>query len=366
MKKIIIVFAFIFGTLFGNTQYIAKGIYTNGGRLLDGENLDIKHPLNSITKLMSALVVIDRITQGQIRLDSLIAVNEEESKFDGIRMQIKKGDRLSVRDLLVGVLLGNQNGATMALARTVGGSEEDFVKLMNEKAKSIGMKNTSFYTSTGLPPDISKKQSDIGTVEDVMKLVNSVMSNKLLNEMIKSENLFIKDNLLRITNVNRIITKDSEAFGIRLGSHVASGHNVVFATKKEERTYYIIVLGIMTGANINNQINTEIDYLRDNFKTISLVKEGEFIIEAPLKNGKLKRISLVADKDMLKEVGNSWKLNKYVFLPKEIKAPIKKGEKVGTYIVSYEGREIGRVDLVAKDDIRQSNFLDEIRKKFTN
>ena len=96
-----------------------------------------------------------------------------------------------------------------------------------------------------------------------------------------------------------------------------------------------------------------------------LISAGEFIIEAPLKDGKEKRIALYAGKDIREEIKSDWKLNKYVFLPKEIKAPIKKGEKVGTYIISYEGREIGRTDLVTTVDIPKSNFLDEIKKKFT-
>lgn len=366
MKKILVLFLLIFGVAFAETQYIAKGIYTNEGRLLDGENLSIKHPLNSITKLMSSLVVADSIGQGKITFDTMVTINEAESKLDGIKMQIKKGDNLSVRDLLLGLLLGNQNNATIALTRVVAGSEDEFVKLMNEKAKSLGMKNTTFYTATGLHPDISKKKSDIGTVEDVIKLLNAVMSNKVLNEMIKSDSLNIKNNTLKISNVNKIVSKDTEAFGIRLGSHSTSGHNIIFATKKEGKTYYVIILGLMTSVNIGNQINEEIDSLRNNFKTTILINTGEFIIEAPLKNGKVKRIELFAAKDIVEEVKSQWKLNKYVFLPKEIKAPIKKGEKVGTYIISYEGREIGRTDLVTNEDIKESNFLDEIRKKFTN
>lgn len=366
MKKTLILFLLILGVTFAEIQYIAKGIYTNEGRLLDGENLNIKHPLNSITKLMSALIVVDSIGQGRINFDTLVTINEEESKLDGIKMQIKKGDKLTVRDLLLGMLLGNQNNATAALVRVATNNEEEFVKLMNEKAKKLGMKNTTFYTATGLHPDISKKKSDIGTVEDVIKLVNAVMSNKTLNEIIKADSLNIKNSTLKITNVNKIISKDPEAFGIRLGSHNTTGHNIVFATKKEGKTYYVIILGLMSSVNISNQINEEIDSLRNNFKTTILINTGEFIIEAPLKNGKVKRIELFAANDIVEEVKSQWKLNKYVFLPKEIKAPIKKGEKVGTYIISYEGREIGRTDLVTNEDIKESNFLDEIKKKFTN
>jgi len=365
MKKILSIFLILSSFLFAATDYIAKGIYTNSGRLLEGENIEIKHPLSSITKLMSALVVIENINAGKNSLDTVAIVNEDESKIDGLKMQLKKGDRITVKDLLIGMLLGSQNNATIILTRVVAGNEDNFVKLMNEKAKILGMKNTVFYTATGMHPDVSKKKSDIGTIEDIIKLVNAVMSNKTLNDIIKSDSLTIKNGSLKISNVNKIVAKDKEAFGIRLSSHVTSGYNAIFATKKEGKTYVIIVFGSVSDEVLKKEINAEIDSLKNKFKSTTLIKAGEFMIEAPLKDGKAKRIQLYAATNITEEIKSEWKLNKYVFLPKEIVAPIKKGERVGSYIISYDGREIGRTDLVANEDIKKSNFLDEIKKKFT-
>lgn len=365
MRKILGLFLLINIFVFGATEYIAKGIYSNSGRLLEGENIEIKHPISSITKLMSALVVADSISQGKIKLETLVTVNESEAKLDGLKMQIKANDRINVRDLLVGVLLGSQNNATVILTRVVAENEDNFVKLMNAKAKALGMNNTSFYTSTGIHPDVSKKKSDISSIEDTIKLVNAVMSNKILSEMIKADSLSIKNGSLKISNVNKIESKDKEALGIRLSSHITSGYNAIFTTKKEGKTYTIIVFGAVSDAALKKEINTEIDNLREKFKSVELIKAGEFIIEAPLKDGKEKRIQLYAATNIQEEIKTEWKLNKYVFLPKEIKTPIKKGERVGSYIISYEGREIGRTDLVTLEDLKKSNFIDEIKKKFT-
>lgn len=365
MKKILILLLIISNFLFAGTDYIAKGIYTNNGRLLDGENIDLKHPMSSITKLMSALVVMDNINSGKNSLETLVTVNESEGKLDGIKMQIKAGDKVSVKDLLGGMLVGSQNNATFILTRIVAGNEENFVKLMNNKAKALGMKNTTFYTATGMHPDFSKKKSDIGTIEDSIKLVNAVMNNKVLNDMIKADSVFIKNGSLKISNVNKIETKDKEAVGIRLSSHITSGYNAIFTTKKEGKTYIIIIFGSVSDVALKKEINTEIDNLNTKFKSTTLIKEGEFMIEAPLKDGKVKRIQLYAATTINEEVKSEWKLNKYVFLPKEIVAPIKKGERVGSYVISYDGREIGRTDLVTNEDIKKSNFLDEIKKKFT-
>lgn len=365
MKKVLSLFLLFSIIIFSNTDYIARGIYTNEGRLLEGENLEIKHPLSSITKLMSALVVMDKISEEKIGLNTMIRVSEEESKIDGLKMQLKVNDQISVKDLLVGMLLGNQNNATIILTRVAAGNEDEFVKLMNAKAKKIGLKNTVFYTSTGIHSDISKKKSDIGTVEDTIKLVNTVMKNKELNEIVKQNSLQIKNNTLKISNVNKINSKDPEATGIRVSSYLTSGYNTIFTTKKEGKTYIAIIFGSPSDITLNKQINDEIDTLKTGFKTNILISAGEFIIEAPLKNGKQKRVELFAATNITEETKNDWKLNKYVFLPKEINAPIKKGEKVGTYIISYEGREIGRTDLVSAVDLPKSNFLDEIKKKFT-
>lgn len=365
MKKVLILFLLLNTMIFSNTDYIARGIFTNEGRLLEGENLEIKHPLSSITKLMSSLVVMDKVAEGKIGLSTMITVNEAEEKVGGIKLQLKENEQISVKDLLISMLLANQNNATIVLTRAVAGNEDEFVKLMNAKAKKLGMKNTVFYTATGIHSDISKKKSDVGTVEDTMKLLNALTKNKELNEMIKENSLSIKNNSIKISNVNKIISKDPESMGIRLSSYLTSGYNAIFTTKKEGKTYVIIIFGSPTDVTLNKQINEEIDTLKTGFKTSTLISTGEFIIEAPLKDGKEKRVELFAAANIVEEVKSDWKLNKYVFLPKEIKAPIKKGEKVGTYIISYEGKEIGRTDLVSTVDLRKSNFLDEIKKKFT-
>ena len=365
MKKFLSLFLIITSMMFSATDYIARGIFTNDGRLLEGENVEIKHPLNSITELMSGLIVFDKISEGKLSLNSITKVLEIESKLDGSKMPLKAGEEVKVEDLLIGMLLGNQNNATLILARLVAKNETEFVKLMNAKAKKLGMKNTIFYTSTGLHADITKKKSDVGTVTDINKMMNSIYKNKAMYNMLVQKSMKIKDKSVTIDNVNKISSKDPLAIGIRQGYYASTGYNVIFTTSKEGKNYTVILLGSLSEEARNSQINEEIDALKNNFKTSILISAGEFIIEAPLKDGKEKRIALYAGKDIREEIKSDWKLNKYVFLPKEIKAPIKKGEKVGTYIISYEGREIGRTDLVTTVDIPKSNFLDEIKKKFT-
>ena len=192
MKKFLSLFLIITSMMFSATDYIARGIFTNDGRLLEGENVEIKHPLNSITKLMSGLIVFDKISEGKLSLNSITKVLEIESKLDGSKMPLKDGEEVKVEDLLIGMLLGNQNNATLILARLVAKNETEFVKLMNAKAKKLGMKNTIFYTSTGLHADITKKKSDVGTVTDINKMMNAIYKNKAMYNMLVKKSLKIK------------------------------------------------------------------------------------------------------------------------------------------------------------------------------
>lgn len=364
MKKFLYLFLFVSTVIFSG-EYIAKGIYTNEGRLLEGENISIKHPLNSITKLMTGLIVYDKISEGKISLGTVTKVLDTEAKSEVNKMDLKSGEEVKVEDLLVGMLLGNYNNASLILARIVAGNETEFVKLMNARAKKLGMKNTEFYTVTGIHADITKKKTDVGTVEDINRLMSEIYKKKDMHQMISQKSLKIKKGSITIDNLNKVSSKDPLAVGLRQGYYASTGYNTIFTTNKEGKNYTFIILGIISDEARKLQINEEIDTLKNDFKTSILISAGEFIIEAPLKDGKEKRISLYAAKDIREEIKGDWNLNKYVFLPKEIKAPIKKGQKVGTYIISYEGREIGRTDLITNVDIPKSNFLDEIKKKFT-
>ena len=217
-------------------------------------------------------------------------------------MNLKAGEEIKVEDLLAGMLLGNYNNASLILARIVSGNETEFVKLMNARAKKLGMKNTEFYTATGIHADITKKKSDVGTVEDINKLMKEIYKKKDMYKMISQKSFKIKKGSITIDNLNRISAKDPLAVGLRQGYYASTGYNTIFTTNKEGKNYTVIILGILSDEARKLQINEEIDSLKNNFKTSILISAGEFIIEAPLKDGKEKRISLYAAKDIRDEI----------------------------------------------------------------
>ena len=365
MKKLIVIFIILVGTVFAINEYVARGIYSQNGEFLDGENTDLKHPLGTLTKLMTALVVYDKDEEGKISFETQVRVLTSDLIVDGAKMSLKKDEMISVNDLLIGMILGDQNAAAMMLSRAVAGNENDFVKLMNEKAKKIGMKNTIFYTSTGITSDFSKKKLDIGTIEDINKLIIQIRKNEKYSKLLQEKSQKIRENTLSVGNVNRFSLENPNILPIKQGFFEGIGYNVAFSYKKDKNLYNVIFLGSMNEELKNQQVEEEVSTLNNDFQTAILVSRGEFMVEAPLYEGKTKTISLYAAKDISLEIKSDWVLDKTILLPKKIKAPIKKGDKIGTYIVRHNGKEIGRIDLVAIEAHEKSNILDEIRKNFT-
>lgn len=205
-------------------------------RILYAKNPNLKVPPASTTKLLTSMVVLDRMNP-----DSIITVSENAASVPSVSPRLRKGDRFAVRDLLALALMRSINGATVALAEAAAGSEEGFTRLMNEKAAKIGAENSVFINASGLPGP-----GQHVTAYDLAKVMKASLDYPLLKEIINTRTAVVRTldgRQLFLKNTNQLLWSEEDLIGGKTGYTREARHCFVCAAKRGESTLISVVLG---------------------------------------------------------------------------------------------------------------------------
>jgi serine-type D-Ala-D-Ala carboxypeptidase (penicillin-binding protein 5/6) len=206
------------------------------GRVLYGKHPERRLPPASTTKLMTAIVAIEKTD-----LDAVVTISKNASLVRSLKAGFKQGDRVSVEKLLYAALIRSANDAAVALAEAIAGSEKDFVELMNQKAISIGAKNTKFINSTGLPGP-----HQYTTALDLSKIMRCVLSYPKLKEIIATPAIDLstdKGEILSLKNTDKLLWSDGDLIGGKTGYTLRAGHCFVCAAEREKEVIIVALLG---------------------------------------------------------------------------------------------------------------------------
>ncbi|OQY07680.1 MAG: hypothetical protein B6I28_05440 [Fusobacteriia bacterium 4572_132] len=361
VKKMVILFLILCNLILGGEEYKAQILSDENGNILEGENINLQHPLASLTKMMTSLIVLEKIKEGELRLEDEIRISRQATNIKGSSARLKKGEKISIEKLLEATIVRSGNDASYQLAEKVAGNEEKFVKIMNEKAKELEMTQTKFYTSTGLPPNMTGKKMDVGTANDILKLAIEIMKYPKYIEISKKEKISLKDGGVVFRNRNNFIGKYEGVDGLKTGHHSKANYNLVITVKQNGLRFIEIILGSPTEKIRDEKVKEVLDIAYEKYKKIKIADKNEYAITRNIKGAKQKEIKLYVEKDILivKEDAEKWKLYKTAYLPQEIKAPIKKGEKIGYIEIEYRGNIIKKVNLISIEDVAE---ISKIRK----
>lgn len=273
MKKILIIFIAIF--LFIpkiKASTITAHSYTlmdmNTGRVLSSKNKDNPMLIASITKIMTAIIVIENTD-----ISNVITVDGSILKAYGSGIYIQIGEEISVKDMLYGLMLRSGNDAAVMLATYISNSEEDFVKLMNNKAKELGMKNTRFNNSSGL----DEKGGNYSTSYDMALLTKYAMQNEIYREIVKTKNYMVKTNCKSYswTNKNKLLNYDYITGG-KTG-YTEKAHRTLVSTALIDNMNLVVVT-----LNDSDDWNTHIslyNYVKENYTLYKVLNKSKFKIE---------------------------------------------------------------------------------------
>lgn len=339
-------------------------IDVNSGKILAEKNSDEHLPPASLTKMMTLYVISNALNNNQIHLNDNVRVSRDAWKIGGSRMFIKEGQQVPVEDLLKGIIVDSGNDACVAMAEHVGGSENAFTDIMNQQALNLGMKNSHFTDSTGLPdPNLYTTAKDL-----------AILGRALITEFPQYYGWYKQKwftyNGIRQPNRNRLLWRDSQVDGLKTGHTNDAGFCLVSSAKRENMRLLAVVLGEPNESSRADDSEKLLNYGFRFFETHQLYKSGHSIAELPLYKGLVEKVSVGLTENQFVTIpaGQYQRLTVSTKVPSYLQAPIKKGDKIGELVVQFDNNIITTKPLYALQDIESGGFYtrtkDSIRLTF--
>lgn len=319
--------------------------FETGATLLE-KAADDEMPPSSMTKLMTMDIVYDRLKQGRLRLDDELPVSEKAWRMQGSKMFVPIGATVKVEDLIRGVIVDSGNDAAIVFAEAIGGSEEQFVEMMNAKAKEIGLKNSFFKNCTGWP-DPEQHMS----CRDIAMLAAHIIREYPAYYKYDSEKTF-KYNGIEQGNRNPLVQKGT-ADGLKTGHTEAGGFGLVASTKRNGRRVILVLNGMESMHERAEESERLMDWAFFNFEDVTLYSAGEVVEQVPVWLGAEKTVPLVAGRDLTVTMPRNWrqKASVKVSYDTPLTAPVKKGDQVGKLMVTGDGVPHLDLPLLAAQDV---------------
>ncbi|MBS6988918.1 MAG: D-alanyl-D-alanine carboxypeptidase [Azospirillum sp.] len=318
-------------------------------------------PPASMSKLMTVNMIFEKLKDGSLSLDDTFTVSERAWKLGGAAsggstMFLKIGEKVRVEDILKGILIQSGNDACIVAAENLAGSEDDFAEMMNKRARELGLNNSSFANSTGLPhPD--QKMS----VEDLAKLARHIIKEFPEFYHIFSEKYYTHNNITQ-GNRNPLLYLMPNADGLKTGHTEEAGFCLTASAKKGERR----LIEVMTGMNSNKERSEEAERLMEwgfrEFNNYNLLNKGQTIAEIPVVFGSEKQVRLVVPETVKRTLKKSQapKIKMTAVYDKPVKAPVAAGDKLGEVRIELDGQEMENLPLVADRNVEKLGFFGRI------
>lgn len=333
----------------------------DSGKILAGKNIDTPLPPASLTKLMTLYVVSNALKTGQIHLTDQVKISKKAWQTGGSRMFVQVDQFVSVQDLLKGIIVDSGNDACVALAEYVAGSEDAFTSLMNQQAAVLGMKNSHFTDSNGLP-----HPNHLVSAHDF-----AILTQHLINDFPEyyswySQRNFTFNNITQ-PNRNQLLWAYPYADGLKTGHTDAAGYCLVGSAKKNGMRLISVVMGApSTRARTEDSIAL-LTYGFNFFKTYKLYTAGETVISARTWQGKSSRtpVGLMQNVYITLPIGQYEKLQADSVLITPLKAPLSKGASIGQLQISLDNKVLVKLPLVALQDNPKGSFFSRIFDSIT-
>ena len=318
----------------------------------------------SMSKLMTVNMIFEKLKDGSLSLEDTFTVSERAWKIGGAAsggstMFLKIGEKVKVEDILKGILIQSGNDACIVAAENLAGSEDDFAEMMNKRAKELGLNNSSFANSSGLPhPD--QKMS----VEDLAKLSRHIIKEFPEFYHIFSERYYTHNNITQ-GNRNPLLYSMPDADGLKTGHTEEAGFCLTASAKKGERR----LIEVMTGLKSNKERSEEAERLMEwgfrEFNNYDLLRQGQVIAEIPVVLGRQKEVKLVVAETVKRTLKNSQapKIKMTAVYDKPVKAPVVVGDKLGEVKIELNGQMMESVPLIANSSVEKLGFFGRMGQK---
>ena len=325
-------------------------IEASTGQILFEQNIHERLPPASVTKTMTLLLIMEALDSGRISLEDTVTCSDFASSMGGSQVYLAPGEQMSVHDMLKAIAVASANDASVAMAEHIYGSEEAFVKAMNDKAVELGMENTHFVNCSGLDAE-----GHYTSAYDIGLMSRELLKYPKIHDYLTIWTDSLRDGEFGLANTNKLIRFYEGANGIKTGSTSKALYCLSASAKRDDMQLIAVIMAAPTTRDRFDGATKLLNYGFANYSVTSGTKEGEAVGELEVLKGMENKVRLVASKDfnLLVKKGQQDNIERKVDVAENIMAPVEKGQKVGEITFTIEGEELGKVDIITAEQVQK-------------
>jgi len=341
---------------------VAKGcilMEASTGTVLYAENETAHLPIASVTKVMATLLIMEAIDAGKLALNDMITVSERAASMGGSQVYLEAGEQMTVDDLLKSLIVVSANDATVALAEAVCGSEESFISAMNEKCTELGLTDTHFVNTNGLPAE-----GHYSCAKDVALTTRALLTHPLVLEYTGIWMDTIRGGTFGLANTNKLVRFYKGANGMKTGFTGEAGYCLSGTAERDGMQLIAVVLGASTSEDRFALAKQLLDF---GFANYEVMTPGVELPESiAVSRGTEDTVSLTCTPPSILREKGAKELTQTLNLPESVDAPVEQGQVLGTVTFSQNGEVVACADVCAAHSVKKIGFGDIIQRIFTN
>ena len=327
------------------------------GKVIAEKDPDEQIEPASITKLMTSYVVYKELDAGRLAMDDMVDISEKAWRMGGSRMYLEVNTSVSVYDLMKGLIIQSGNDASVALAEHIAGTEDAFVKLMNQYAIELGMENTNFVNCTGWPD-----KEHLTTARDIAKLSVAIIKEFPEHYAWYAEKEYTY-NSIKQYNRNKLLWRDDSVDGMKTGHTESAGFCLVASAARSDMRVISVVLGTESKKSRANVSQALLNYGFRFYESHVLYDAGEVLSRPRIWSGEFETLTVGLAEDLAIAIprGAYDDLDATMDIDKNIEAPVTKGQQIGEVKVSLDGKVLETVPLVALETVNEGNLFQQAK-----
>ena len=331
------------------------------GKIIFEKNKDEKVAVASMTKMVAQILILEAIEKGEIKWTDKVTASSNASSMGGSQIFLSTGEVLTVEEMMKGISMASANDATVAMAEFLKGTEIDFVKEMNKKVKSLGLKNTQFKNCTGLD-----EEGHYSTAYDMAVIAKELLKHEEILKFSSKYEDYLRvntPNKFWLVNTNKLVRFYEGADGLKTGHTDAAKYCLAATAKKNDMRLIAIVLGEEVSKVRNSETMALLDYGFNTYQVQIVKKKNEIVKTENIEKASTKKIEYVpvTDIGILSKKGDTKKKYSYDIKITKNKLPLTKGEIVGKIKIKDGNTVVGEKDITVKQSTKKLSYLTLLR-----
>ena len=326
------------------------------GEVIYENNSHEKMAPASMTKIMSLLLIMESLENKTIKWDDEVTVSENASSMGGSQILLETNEKMKVEDLVKGISIASGNDAVVAMAEYIAGSEENFVKMMNAKVKSLGLKDTTFKNCHGLD-----EEGHVSSAYDMAMIGRELLRHEKIIEFTSIYEMYLRENTdkkIWLVNTNKLVRFKEGVDGLKTGYTKTAGYCLTATMKKNNMRIIATVMGEPSAQKRNSEVSSMLDYAFNQYKIKKFLNKNKVVKSVKLSKAKYDKVNIIPmeEVNILSKKTDKIKPSYEIEL-NDIKAPVRKGEIVGTLIVKNNNKKIQEVNLTVERNVEKANLF---------